>query len=97
MKAEIRMLGLTWKSVSRTSCHLKRFTGCGRRTRALSISVPVFEEQNKERERIEVKHVSIEDRFKKFYEKQTGGAVPDEEMVRLFLELASGVEEEDAK
>ncbi|WP_041352531.1 exonuclease SbcCD subunit D, partial [Bacillus subtilis] len=58
---------------------------------------PVFEEQNKERERIEVKHVSIEDRFKKFYEKQTGGAVPDEEMVRLFLELASGVEEEDAK
>ncbi|WP_426982770.1 exonuclease subunit SbcD [Bacillus cabrialesii] len=58
---------------------------------------PVFEEQNKDRERIEVKHVSIEDRFKKFYEKQTGGAVPDEEMVKLFLELASGIEEEDEK
>ncbi|MGM0796604.1 MAG: exonuclease subunit SbcD [Bacillota bacterium] len=57
---------------------------------------PVFEEKEIENDRIEVKHTSIEDRFKKFYEKQTGGGEPDEEMVKLFLELASADDEEDA-
>lgn len=57
---------------------------------------PVFEEKETGNDRIEVKHTSIEDRFKKFYEKQTGGGVPDEEMVKLFLELASTDDEEDA-
>ncbi|MEN2452315.1 exonuclease SbcCD subunit D, partial [Bacillus sp. JR_15] len=30
-----------------------------------------------------------------FYERQTGGAVPDEETVKLFLELAAGSEQEE--
>ncbi|MDS9998150.1 exonuclease subunit SbcD [Bacillus atrophaeus] len=56
---------------------------------------PIFEEKNTASEPIEIEHASIEDRFKKFYEKQTGGAVPDEEMVKLFLELASGADDEE--
>ncbi|WP_437132374.1 exonuclease subunit SbcD [Bacillus atrophaeus] len=56
---------------------------------------PIFEEKDTAAEPIEIEHVSIEDRFKKFYEKQTGGAVPDEEMVKLFLELASGADDEE--
>ncbi|MCY8498867.1 exonuclease SbcCD subunit D [Bacillus atrophaeus] len=56
---------------------------------------PIFEEKNTAAEPIEIEHASIEDRFKKFYEKQTGGAVPDEEMVKLFLELASGADDEE--
>ncbi|MCY9133547.1 exonuclease subunit SbcD [Bacillus atrophaeus] len=56
---------------------------------------PIFEEKNMAAEPIEIEHASIEDRFKKFYEKQTGGAVPDEEMVKLFLELASGADDEE--
>ncbi|MBJ7896051.1 exonuclease subunit SbcD [Bacillus atrophaeus] len=56
---------------------------------------PIFEEKNTAAEPIEIEQASIEDRFKKFYEKQTGGAVPDEEMVKLFLELASGADDEE--
>ncbi|ASS70569.1 exonuclease subunit SbcD [Bacillus atrophaeus] len=56
---------------------------------------PIFEEKDTAVEPIEIEHASIEDRFKKFYEKQTGGAVPDEEMVKLFLELASGADDEE--
>ncbi|MCY8933106.1 exonuclease subunit SbcD [Bacillus atrophaeus] len=56
---------------------------------------PIFEEKNTAAEPIKIEHASIEDRFKKFYEKQTGGAVPDEEMVKLFLELASGADDEE--
>ncbi|GED02251.1 exonuclease subunit SbcD [Bacillus atrophaeus] len=56
---------------------------------------PIFEEKDMAAEPIEIEHASIEDRFKKFYEKQTGGAVPDEEMVKLFLELASGADDEE--
>ncbi|MCY9108686.1 exonuclease SbcCD subunit D [Bacillus atrophaeus] len=56
---------------------------------------PIFEEKDMAAEPIEIEHASIEDRFKKFYEKHTGGAVPDEEMVKLFLELASGADDEE--
>lgn len=44
---------------------------------------------------VQSRQVPIEERFIAFYERQTGGAVPDEETVKLFLELASTAELEE--
>ncbi|MGE6630909.1 exonuclease subunit SbcD [Bacillus sp. NPDC077027] len=41
--------------------------------------------------------LSIEEQFVKFYERQTGGGLPDEQTVKLFLELANETQEEEAK
>ncbi|PYZ95098.1 exonuclease sbcCD subunit D [Salipaludibacillus keqinensis] len=54
---------------------------------------PIFPEQ----EQIsgpERKHVAIDELFKQFYERQTGGASPDEDLTHLFLEIVN--EEEGA-
>ncbi|MEC1537447.1 exonuclease SbcCD subunit D C-terminal domain-containing protein [Bacillus sonorensis] len=57
---------------------------------------PVFHDTLSSAEQtVQSRHVPIEERFKTFYERQTGGAVPDEETVKLFLELASGMELEE--
>ncbi|WP_044748772.1 exonuclease SbcCD subunit D [Bacillus alveayuensis] len=58
---------------------------------------PVFPEQEKRVEQWKREHVPIEEMFKRFYAKQTGGAQPEPELVQLFLELIAGDEEvEDA-
>ncbi|NPC92127.1 exonuclease subunit SbcD [Bacillus sp. WMMC1349] len=44
---------------------------------------------------VQSQHIPIEERFKVFYERQTSGAVPDDETVKLFLELASSTEQEE--
>lgn len=40
----------------------------------------------------ERKHVAIDKLFKQFYERQTGGASPDDELTRLFLEMVNDEE-----
>jgi exonuclease SbcD len=39
----------------------------------------------------------VDELFRRFYVRQTGGAEPDEEMVRIFMELIAEDEEEDAE
>ncbi len=53
---------------------------------------PVF---NKEKQQNEASYSSlpIEELFKRFYERQTDGAEPDEELVQLFLELSQSDDE----
>lgn len=47
-------------------------------------------------EQKQAEKLSIEERFVKFYERQTGGGLPDEKTVKLFLELANEMQEEEA-
>ncbi|MFS0824244.1 exonuclease SbcCD subunit D [Bacillus sp. 1P02SD] len=57
---------------------------------------PVFEELEKERaERIVNTNTPIDELFTRFYEKQTGGAKPEPELTKLFLELISDDIDED--
>ncbi|THE12603.1 exonuclease SbcCD subunit D [Bacillus timonensis] len=57
---------------------------------------PVFEELEKERaERIVNTNTPIDELFVRFYEKQTGGAKPEPELTKLFLELISDDVDED--
>ncbi|MGY4690014.1 exonuclease SbcCD subunit D [Salibacterium sp. K-3] len=53
---------------------------------------PVFPEQSETSQVEKRSSLPIDDLFQKFYEKQTGGAAPDQELVQLFMEL---VEEGD--
>lgn len=53
---------------------------------------PVFPENQSETV-IERKHVAIDELFRQFYERQTGGASPDEELTRLFLDIVNEDEE----
>ncbi|MFT4414878.1 exonuclease SbcCD subunit D [Fredinandcohnia humi] len=56
---------------------------------------PVFEELEKERlERTEQANIPIDELFARFYERQTGGARPEPEVIKLFLELLSDEAEE---
>ncbi|MCE7792002.1 exonuclease SbcCD subunit D [Salipaludibacillus sp. CUR1] len=57
---------------------------------------PVFPD-TEEDSSYERKHVAIDELFKQFYERQTGGASPDEELTRLFLELVNEEEEEQGQ
>jgi len=50
---------------------------------------PVFPELEERRERLATAELPIEELFKQFYRRQTGGAEPEEALVRLFLELLS--------
>ncbi|MDR4887103.1 exonuclease subunit SbcD [Fredinandcohnia sp. QZ13] len=57
---------------------------------------PVFEELEKERaEGIVNTNTPIDELFVRFYEKQTGGAKPEPELTKLFLELISDDVDED--
>ncbi|MRX73524.1 exonuclease subunit SbcD [Bacillus lacus] len=59
---------------------------------------PVFAASNSHGETESLqKNVPLEERFLKFYEKQTGGAKPDDEVMKLFLELASEQGEEEGE
>nr|WP_090888272.1 exonuclease SbcCD subunit D [Evansella caseinilytica] len=49
---------------------------------------PIFQEETTSAGQTE-RNVSIDEMFKRFYERQTGGAVPEEELVSLFLELVN--------
>lgn len=53
---------------------------------------PVYKERESTRDSIHTRQLEIDEMFVKFYERQTGGALPDEEMIKLFLELSSGQE-----
>ena len=57
---------------------------------------PKFKELQQKEEQKQVEKLSIEERFVKFYERQTGGGLPDEKTVKLFLELANDMQEEEA-
>ncbi|MGD6833773.1 exonuclease SbcCD subunit D [Sutcliffiella halmapala] len=48
---------------------------------------PVFPEMVEERNMVKMDSMPIEELFVRFYEKQSGGAQPEEELVRLFLSL----------
>ncbi|MBU9711505.1 exonuclease SbcCD subunit D [Evansella tamaricis] len=48
---------------------------------------PIFPDEGTPYESEDRKHVPIDEMFKRFYERQTGGAVPEQEVVELFLEL----------
>ncbi len=54
---------------------------------------PVFKKKEEQRE-VSYANLPIEELFKRFYEKQTDGAVPDDELVQLFLDLSQSDEEE---
>ncbi|ATA59041.1 nuclease SbcCD subunit D [Geobacillus stearothermophilus] len=55
---------------------------------------PVFPEREREAAaETDRKPLSLVEMFRRFYERQTGGQTPDEELVRLFLELAADEKE----
>ncbi len=57
---------------------------------------PVFEELEKEKaERTVNSNTPIDELFVRFYEKQTGGAKPEAELTKLFLELITDEADED--
>ncbi|GAX91037.1 exonuclease SbcCD subunit D [Effusibacillus lacus] len=56
---------------------------------------PVFPDLNQTLSAAEVKNLSDEEMFIRFYERQTNGATPEPELVRLFLELTADVVEEE--
>jgi exonuclease SbcD len=58
---------------------------------------PVFPEQEKRVAQLKREHVPIEEMFKRFYEKQTGGAQAEPELVQLFLELIAEDEHEEER
>lgn len=45
----------------------------------------------------ELRHLPLDQLFVRFYERQTNGATPDDELIRLFLELADQVAEREAE
>ncbi|AIQ65024.1 nuclease SbcCD subunit D [Paenibacillus stellifer] len=49
---------------------------------------PVYPEMEQELEASLRSRMPVQELFQKFYQRQTGGAEPEEELVRLFLELA---------
>jgi exonuclease SbcD len=53
---------------------------------------PIYKESRAAQNSVHTKQLTIDEMFIKFYERQTGGALPDEEMIKLFLELSSGQE-----
>jgi DNA repair protein SbcD/Mre11 len=60
---------------------------------------PIFEEVNEQESSTSQQNVPIHELFKRFYERQTGGARPDDELIELFLSLlheesSDGEEEE---
>ncbi|MFC0299168.1 exonuclease SbcCD subunit D [Geobacillus jurassicus] len=55
---------------------------------------PVFPNRVEEAGKMSREPLSLEEMFHRFYERQTGGQTPDEELVRLFLELAAEEEKE---
>lgn len=55
---------------------------------------PIFPEQLAEQVAHERAHLSIEELFRQFYKRQTGGAVPEDELVQLFLSLIHESDEE---
>jgi exonuclease SbcD len=48
---------------------------------------PIFPEMVEERNIVKMDSMPIDELFVRFYEKQSGGAQPEEELVRLFLSL----------
>ncbi|UCZ55123.1 exonuclease SbcCD subunit D C-terminal domain-containing protein [Bacillus shivajii] len=50
---------------------------------------PIFPDTQEMDHEEEKKHVPIDEMFNRFYQRQTGGATPDEELVQLFLELVN--------
>ncbi len=54
---------------------------------------PVFQDTSSPIEQVSVSTIPIDDIFRRFYEKQSGGAEAEEELVRIFLECLR--EEED--
>ncbi len=55
---------------------------------------PVLPNRAEEMMEMSREPLSLEEMFHRFYERQTGGQTPDEELVRLFLELAAEEEKE---
>ncbi|WP_042204483.1 exonuclease SbcCD subunit D [Paenibacillus camerounensis] len=55
---------------------------------------PVYPQMELELEQSARSRMPVQELFRKFYQRQTGGAEPDDSLVRLFLELA---EEEDRR
>ncbi|MFB4165882.1 exonuclease SbcCD subunit D [Alteribacillus sp. JSM 102045] len=51
---------------------------------------PVFPDMDNDIALEKRKELPIDELFKKFYERQTGGAMADEKLVQLFMELAEG-------
>ncbi|WP_053354823.1 metallophosphoesterase family protein [Fictibacillus sp. FJAT-27399] len=54
---------------------------------------PIFENSTSQEMAVQ-KKLPIDELFSKFYERQTGGGIPDEKVMSLFLELISDEEEE---
>ncbi|WP_110114343.1 exonuclease SbcCD subunit D [Bacillus sp. CGMCC 1.16541] len=48
---------------------------------------PVFDTAREELEQRSTRDIPVEELFKKFYERQTGGGTPDDELIKLFLTL----------
>ncbi len=58
---------------------------------------PVYPEMEQAMsEQIRVSSLPVDELFRRFYTKQTGGAEPEEELVRLFLELVRDADEDAA-
>ncbi|WP_026672686.1 exonuclease SbcCD subunit D [Alkalihalobacterium bogoriense] len=57
---------------------------------------PVYKEMDKQ-VKVASSNVPLDEMFTRFYKKQTGGAVPEQDVIRLFLELVNEQVEEDVK
>ncbi|MFC4766356.1 exonuclease SbcCD subunit D [Effusibacillus consociatus] len=56
---------------------------------------PILPEMEHTLSTAELKHLPLDQIFIRFYEKQTNGGTPDEELVRLFLELTAETAEDE--
>lgn len=54
---------------------------------------PIYPQTEAEEQFSERAQLPVHELFRKFYERQTGGAVPDDRMVEIFLELIDGEEQ----
>ncbi|UTR09733.1 exonuclease SbcCD subunit D [Evansella sp. LMS18] len=55
---------------------------------------PVFPEEQEKAEEGRTKQLPVDEMFRRFYSRQTGGAIPDEKLTALFLELVNEEETE---
>ncbi|OEH91676.1 exonuclease SbcCD subunit D [Bacillus solimangrovi] len=54
---------------------------------------PIFPEMETDEESTKVQKLPIDEMFKRFYQRQTGGGMPEGELVQLFMELVHDEEE----
>jgi exonuclease SbcD len=58
---------------------------------------PVYPQMEQELEEMARSRMPVQELFRKFYQRQTGGAEPDDSLIELFLELAEEERQESAE